>query len=161
MFQVYGRGSSSRSWLEKHVVANHGDNKPFQCIVDGCRQRFGTQMLLERHVNNHFKVSNGNNGQAAKKQPIMCSSSDSPHHHQNGSKAETHMAKSSTIKKLILANGKRLKFRKARATVYSSAGRVFDLFDLGVMDQVRQRLTSMESGFGTLRSNGSRLSSEA
>ena len=42
--KVFGKGSSSKSWLEKHVT-NHGGNKPFQCIVDGCHQRFSTQVL--------------------------------------------------------------------------------------------------------------------
>ena len=55
--KVFGRGSSSKSWLEKHVVGNHTGSKPFQCIVDGCKMRFGTQSLLERHVNGHFKMS--------------------------------------------------------------------------------------------------------
>ena len=41
--KVYGKGSSSKVWLEKHVLS-HGGNKPFQCIVDGCKQRFGTQV---------------------------------------------------------------------------------------------------------------------
>lgn len=42
--KVYGKGSSSKLWLEKHVMS-HGGNKPFQCIVDGCKHRFGTQVL--------------------------------------------------------------------------------------------------------------------
>ena len=41
--KVYGKGSSSKLWLEKHVMS-HGGNKPFQCIVDGCKHRFGTQV---------------------------------------------------------------------------------------------------------------------
>ncbi len=43
--KVYGKGSCSKSWLEKHVTS-HGGNKPFQCIVDGCKQRFGTQVKI-------------------------------------------------------------------------------------------------------------------
>ncbi len=43
--KVYGKGSSSKSWLEKHVLS-HGGNKPFQCIVDGCKHRFGTQVII-------------------------------------------------------------------------------------------------------------------
>ena len=42
--KVYGKGSSSKLWLEKHVMS-HGGNKPFQCIVDGCKHRFGTQVI--------------------------------------------------------------------------------------------------------------------
>ena len=43
--KVYGKGSSSKLWLEKHVMS-HGGNKPFQCIVDGCKHRFGTQVSI-------------------------------------------------------------------------------------------------------------------
>ncbi|GIY56395.1 zinc finger protein jing [Caerostris darwini] len=51
--KVYERASCSRSWLERHVLL-HGGSKPFRCIVDGCRQRFGSEGALERHVNSHF-----------------------------------------------------------------------------------------------------------
>ena len=38
---------------------------------------------------------------------------------------------------------------------YATSARVaFDVFDLGVMDQVRQKLTSMESSLDVLRSGG-------
>jgi hypothetical protein len=40
---VYARTSCSRSWLERHVLS-HGGNKPFRCIVDGCGQRFSSQV---------------------------------------------------------------------------------------------------------------------
>ena len=49
--KVYGKGSSSKLWLEKHVMS-HGGNKPFQCIVDGCKHRFGTQVSTEHIVKN-------------------------------------------------------------------------------------------------------------
>ena len=45
--KVYGKGSSSKLWLEKHVMS-HGGNKPFQCIVDGCKHRFGTQVRISK-----------------------------------------------------------------------------------------------------------------
>ncbi|KAF8770876.1 Zinc finger protein AEBP2 like protein [Argiope bruennichi] len=51
--KVYDRPSCSRSWLERHVLL-HGGSKPFRCIVDGCRQRFSSEGILERHVNSHF-----------------------------------------------------------------------------------------------------------
>lgn len=41
--KVYARTSCSRSWLERHVLS-HGGNKPFRCIVDGCGQRFSSQV---------------------------------------------------------------------------------------------------------------------
>ena len=42
-----------------------------------------------------------------------------------------------------------------RRPPYATSARVaFDVFDLGVMDQVRQRLTSMESSLDVLRSGG-------
>merc|ERR1712020_505647 len=52
-------------------------------------------------------------------------------------------------KKLLAPNGKKLKYRK---TIYSA--RIFDLFDLGVMAQVRQRITAFESGCQKLRTDG-------
>ncbi|XP_050438277.1 uncharacterized protein LOC126844265 isoform X2 [Adelges cooleyi] len=55
--KVFNKPSCSRSWLERHVLS-HGGNKPLQCIVQKCRQRFSSQVMLERHVNQHFKVSN-------------------------------------------------------------------------------------------------------
>ncbi|XP_076344088.1 uncharacterized protein LOC143244022 isoform X2 [Tachypleus tridentatus] len=51
--KVYNRPSCSLSWLQRHMLT-HGGNKPFKCIVDGCRQRFTSQSALERHVNSHF-----------------------------------------------------------------------------------------------------------
>ena len=133
--KVFGKGSSSKSWLEKHVT-NHGGNKPFQCIVDGCKMRFGTQSLLERHVNNHFKS------------PANSSSAPSS---SNGSGSEYTARKSGepmgslptpppSAIKLIRKAGKKLKYRK---TIFSA--RIFDLFDLGVMAQVQERLTQMSA----------------
>merc|ERR1712088_1008197 len=58
-------------------------------------------------------------------------------------------------KKLMAPNGKRLKYRK---TIYSA--RIFDLFDLGVMAQVRQRITAFESGCQKLRTEDHTKSSE-
>lgn len=41
--KVQGRKSSSRTWLERHVLL-HGGHKPFRCIVDSCGQRFNSQV---------------------------------------------------------------------------------------------------------------------
>lgn len=54
--KVYDKPSSSRSWLERHVMTHCG-HKPFKCIVDGCDSRFTSKNALERHVNSHFKIS--------------------------------------------------------------------------------------------------------
>uniref|UniRef100_A0A0K8SG77 C2H2-type domain-containing protein n=5 Tax=Lygus hesperus TaxID=30085 RepID=A0A0K8SG77_LYGHE len=51
--KVFDRKSCSRSWLGRHVLS-HGGNKRFACIVEGCGQRFNSQVLLTRHVNGHF-----------------------------------------------------------------------------------------------------------
>lgn len=42
--KVQGRTSSSRAWLERHVLL-HGGHKPFRCIVDLCEQRFNSQVI--------------------------------------------------------------------------------------------------------------------
>ena len=53
--RVYKSESSSFNWLERHVIT-HVDTKPFQCIINGCKRKFPTQVSLERHVNTHMKV---------------------------------------------------------------------------------------------------------
>ncbi|CAG2112270.1 unnamed protein product [Medioppia subpectinata] len=53
--KVYGKGSLSRNWLERHVLEQHSGPRPFKCIVEGCGHRFKQQSMLERHVNSHFK----------------------------------------------------------------------------------------------------------
>ena len=164
--KVYGKGSSTKSWLEKHVIANHGGSKPFQCIVDGCKERFGTQTLLERHVNGHFKSktsstsSSVDGNSTASSSMHSSSSSTNPNNinklsknslstNSNGHNRLYHNKLARANKKLMAPNGKRLKYRK---TIYSA--RIFDLFDLGVMAQVRQRITAFESGCQKLRSDG-------
>lgn len=52
-------------------------------------------------------------------------------------------APSAAAVKVIRKAGKRLKYRR---TIYSA--RIFDLFDLGVMARVRERLTKMHSLVG-------------
>ena len=170
--KVYGKGSSTKSWLEKHVIANHGGNKPFACIVDDCKERFGTQSLLERHVNSHFKckanvASASGDSNLLNNNLSSCinsSSSISASNFQLTNKISKNSSSSSSLngqnrlyqsrlsrasKKLMAPNGKKLKYRK---TIYSA--RIFDLFDLGVMAQVRQRITAFESGCKKLRYEG-------
>ncbi|XP_047545996.1 zinc finger protein jing isoform X1 [Vanessa atalanta] len=83
--KVRGKPSCSRLWLERHTLS-HGGNKPFKCIVDGCDRRFSTQILLERHVNNHFNETSPNTG--------------------SGKKA------TDSSSKLIRRNGKKLRYRR-------------------------------------------------
>ncbi|XP_059060192.1 uncharacterized protein LOC131853343 [Achroia grisella] len=83
--KVRGKPSCSRLWLERHTLS-HGGSKPFKCIVDGCERRFSTQILLERHVNNHFNEVSPNT---------------------SGSKKSTDSAS-----KLIRRNGKKLRYRR-------------------------------------------------
>ena len=63
--KVYDKKSSSRSWLERHILCHSGD-KPFRCIVDGCRISFTSQKGLERHVNSHFNVLQSPNQKGGK-----------------------------------------------------------------------------------------------
>lgn len=83
--KVRGKPSCSRLWLERHTLS-HGGNKPFKCIFDGCARRFSTQILLERHVNNHFNESSPNTS--------------------GGKKTSDSSAK------LIRRNGKKLRYRR-------------------------------------------------
>jgi len=137
--KVYGKGSSSKLWLEKHVMS-HGGNKPFQCIVDGCKHRFGTQSLLERHVNNHFKNKESPSGAVSTTTtsgetgsvPAPASRSSASNQSTGGNGAVSSKA----FRKLV---GRRIKYRQV---VYSA--RIFDHFDIGAMAQVRMRLSEYE-----------------
>jgi len=159
--KVYGKGSSSKLWLEKHVMS-HGGNKPFQCIVDGCKHRFGTQTLLERHVNNHFKNnealngsgSNSKNGSNSEKSGTgngkdsksgNSVQSSNPASRSSASNQSTGYS-SKLIKKLI---GKKLRYRK---TPYSA--RILDVFDIGSMAKVRMNLSHVEQKCQVWKSTG-------
>ncbi|CAH1798927.1 unnamed protein product, partial [Owenia fusiformis] len=63
--KVYNRPSSAKSWLDRHILSHSGD-KPFRCIVTGCKMRYTSQSALERHVNSHFNASQPANGQRQK-----------------------------------------------------------------------------------------------
>uniref|UniRef100_A0A1A9Z7P0 C2H2-type domain-containing protein n=1 Tax=Glossina pallidipes TaxID=7398 RepID=A0A1A9Z7P0_GLOPL len=59
--KVYNKESCSRRWLERHVLS-HGGSKQFKCIVEGCGLRFGSQLALQKHVNNHFTATESKEG---------------------------------------------------------------------------------------------------
>ncbi|CAG9820123.1 unnamed protein product, partial [Phaedon cochleariae] len=107
--KVHGRTSCSRSWLERHVLA-HAGTKPFRCIVEGCGQRFNSQLMLERHVNSHFN-SDGSPNTTVKKSP------------ESGSC------------KLFKRNGKRIRFRRQ-----PWSARMFDFIDPGIMEGLQHNL---------------------
>uniref|UniRef100_A0AAR5QAB1 C2H2-type domain-containing protein n=1 Tax=Dendroctonus ponderosae TaxID=77166 RepID=A0AAR5QAB1_DENPD len=110
--KVHGRRSCSISWLERHVLA-HAGTKPFRCIVDGCGQRFNSQLMLERHVNNHFN-SDGTQSSSAKKSL------------ENGPV------------KLFKRNGRIIRFRRQ-----PWSARMFDFFDGGIMEGLQYKLMCM------------------
>ncbi|KAI5641877.1 hypothetical protein NE865_05876 [Phthorimaea operculella] len=107
--KVRGKPSCSRLWLERHAMS-HGGNKPFKCIVDNCDRRFSTQILLERHVNNHFTESSPSN---------------------NGNK---RTSEGGSVK-LLRRNGKKLRYRRQ-----PWSARMFDFFDPGMMEGLAYRL---------------------
>ncbi|KAK4012258.1 putative Zinc finger protein AEBP2 [Daphnia magna] len=109
--KVQGRPSSSRAWLERHVLL-HGGHKPFRCIVDLCEQRFNSQAALQRHVNAHFNQEPGQTGNG------------------NGIKRDNAPAK------VIRRNSKKLKHRRSKV----APARLFDFFDSGVMERLRHQL---------------------
>ncbi|RZB39870.1 zinc finger protein jing -like, partial [Asbolus verrucosus] len=110
--KVHGRTSCSRSWLERHVLA-HAGTKPFRCIVDGCGQRFNSQLTLERHVNGHF-TSDGSQNSSAKK------------------------STESSSTKLFKRNGKKIRFRRQ-----PWSARMFDFIDSGIMEGLQHKLLTM------------------
>ncbi|XP_017769665.1 PREDICTED: uncharacterized protein LOC108557589 isoform X2 [Nicrophorus vespilloides] len=110
--KVHGRKSCSRSWLERHVLA-HAGSKPFRCIVDGCGQRFSSQLALERHVNGHFNTDSSQNGSTKKSVENSCV-------------------------KLFRRNGKKIRFRRQ-----PWSARMFDFMDSGIMEGLQYKLLSM------------------
>ncbi|XP_071550874.1 uncharacterized protein jing isoform X2 [Panulirus ornatus] len=120
--KVYDKASCSVSWLERHVLT-HGGHKPFKCIVDGCGQRFTSQTALGRHVNHHFSTTTTVPSPRPPAQP-------SP-------------------SKLIRKNGRKCRYRKKPWSDVIPAARMFDMFDVGVMECVRWRLmcvTQIQNG---------------
>ncbi|XP_066943211.1 zinc finger protein jing-like isoform X2 [Macrobrachium rosenbergii] len=100
-------------------VLTHGGHKPFKCIVDGCGQRFSSQTALGRHVNHHFNSTTTTPSPRPPSQPSPT--------------------------KLIRKNGRKCRYRKKPW----SAARMFDVFDVGVMERVRWRLmcvTEVQNG---------------
>ncbi len=118
-----------------------------QCIVDGCKVRFSTRFLLERHINGHFKEAaanrpggvGGGSGTAA----IGTGGAICRDHSDNADGCSCHCrlfsAPPAAAVKQLRRTSKRMKYCK---TIYSA--RILDLFDLGVMAQVRERLALME-----------------
>uniref|UniRef100_A0A1B6CR80 C2H2-type domain-containing protein n=3 Tax=Clastoptera arizonana TaxID=38151 RepID=A0A1B6CR80_9HEMI len=112
--KVYDRASCSRSWLERHVLS-HGGNKPFRCIVEGCGHRFSSQIMLERHVNNHFSQETSSNGGSGARKSLEA-----------------------TPNKLFRRNGKKLRYRRQ-----PFSARMFDYFDVGIMEKLQHSLMKM------------------
>jgi len=114
--KVYGTWSTSRTWLSKHVTSHVG-SKPFQCIVDGCRQRFGSQVSLSRHVNSHFKPPCVPSNQSSSKKNL----------------------ETTPIKFYIRKNRRK---NKSLATPVSNSG--MDLFDVGIMAGIKDGLSKIK-----------------
>lgn len=114
--KVFGTWSTSRTWLSKHVTSHVG-SKPFQCIVDGCRQRFGSQVSLSRHVNSHFKP------------PCIPSS-------QTNSKKNSE---TTPIKFYIRKNR-----RKTKSLVTPASNCRLDPFDIGIMAGIKDGLSKIK-----------------
>lgn len=107
--KVYNKESCSRRWLERHVLS-HGGSKQFKCIVEGCGLRFGSQLALQKHVNNHFTATE--NKESSHKR-----TSDPP------------------VPKQLRKNGKKLRYRRQ-----PFSARMFDFFDSGIMEGLQHRL---------------------
>jgi len=120
--KVYGKESSSFCWLEKHVP-HHGGKFAYPCIVESCKMRFSSQVMLERHVNSHFRDKSNDN-----------SSTGSLIHNPARKSIEGAPAG-----KLLKRAGVKLKFR---ALPFSA--RIFDFFDLGIMAGIRHQVVAME-----------------
>ncbi|XP_037947788.1 zinc finger protein jing-like, partial [Teleopsis dalmanni] len=112
--KVYNKESCSRRWLERHVLS-HGGSKQFKCIVEGCGLRFGSQLALQKHVNNHFTATEN-------KESTNKRTSDPP------------------VPKQLRKNGKKLRYRRQ-----PFSARMFDFFDAGIMEGLQHRLRQISS----------------
>ncbi|KAH8372998.1 hypothetical protein KR009_009621, partial [Drosophila setifemur] len=113
--KVYNKESCSRRWLERHVLS-HGGSKQFKCIVDGCGLRFGSQLALQKHVNNHFNAADNAKDSTSKR------TSDPP------------------VPKQLRKNGKKLRYRRQ-----PFSARMFDFFDTGIMEGLQHRLRQIST----------------
>nr|AAL28986.1 LD36562p [Drosophila melanogaster] len=113
--KVYNKESCSRRWLERHVLS-HGGSKQFKCIVEGCGLRFGSQLALQKHVNNHFNATDNARESTSKR------TSDPP------------------VPKQLRKNGKKLRYRRQ-----PFSARMFDFFDTGIMEGLQHRLRQIST----------------
>ncbi|XP_043640724.1 zinc finger protein jing isoform X1 [Drosophila teissieri] len=113
--KVYNKESCSRRWLERHVLS-HGGSKQFKCIVEGCGLRFGSQLALQKHVNNHFNATDNAKESTSKR------TSDPP------------------VPKQLRKNGKKLRYRRQ-----PFSARMFDFFDTGIMEGLQHRLRQIST----------------
>eukprot|EP00096_Caligus_rogercresseyi_P000603 TRINITY_DN1106_c0_g1_i4.p1 TRINITY_DN1106_c0_g1~~TRINITY_DN1106_c0_g1_i4.p1 ORF type:complete len:619 (-),score=220.95 TRINITY_DN1106_c0_g1_i4:799-2655(-) len=118
--KVYGKRSCSQSWLEKHVPI-HGGKYAYSCIVSGCKMRFSSEKLLQRHVNHHFNARESSSDSTVAKKLM----SDNP----------------SESSRNLKRAGVKLKYRR---TVFSA--RIFDVFDAGVMAGIKSAVVRLERG---------------
>jgi len=117
--KVYSTCSTSFTWLSQHVTKHVA----FVCIVPGCRQRFGNQISLSRHVNSHFKTPGG---------------SSTTSNNNNNTKKQSNSNNSSPVKFYI---------RKTRRKLRSGVSHVNhlkmseDTFHLGIMAGIKDGLS--------------------
>lgn len=53
--KVFNKPSCSSSWLQRHILT-HAGNKPLECIVQKCRQRFSSQVITFYNILTIFKL---------------------------------------------------------------------------------------------------------
>lgn len=124
--KVYGKESSSKCWLEKHVP-HHGGKFAYPCIVESCKMRFSSQVMLERHVNSHFKDKSNDSSNSKNSNG---SSSCNP--------ARKSIEGAPAVKKLKQA-GVKIKNRELQFSA-----RIFDFFDTGIMAGIRHQVVAMD-----------------
>jgi len=129
--KVYGKESSSKCWLEKHVP-HHGGKFAYPCIVESCKMRFSSQVMLERHVNSHFKDKS--NDSSSSRNSNGSSSCNAARKSIEGAPAHSTPA----VKKLKQA-GVKIKNRELQFSA-----RIFDFFDTGIMAGIRHQVVAID-----------------
>jgi len=102
--------------MEKHVPS-HGGKFAYACIVEDCKMRFSSQVMLERHVNSHFSETTSSSAQTGPRKSI----------------------EGAPARKVLKRAGVKLKFRRLP---YSA--RIFDFFDAGIMSGIRHHVAAVD-----------------
>ncbi|RWS06845.1 zinc finger protein aebp2-like protein [Dinothrombium tinctorium] len=140
--KVYGKGSLSRSWLERHVL-QHSGPRPFKCIFEGCGARFKARSALERHVNAHFNGSLNETG--GKDVPCCGESTDASNELSFINNNSSNIHEGPMMMRAKGANGTMYSNCPHSAATSSSSGTPNKLYKRKKVNKVKRRCVNLKS----------------